>query len=546
MLITVGLPIKIGGKVYNAIAVINNGKVIALMPKQNLSITESKYFSEYLGENVAVDLLGYSVPFGTDIVFESTVNFGFKVSVEFLDDVLSVNNKSAEYFENGACISMISSARQELVGRIEGEEVFLKAFSVKMNSGLVVANAGLGESTTDTVFSGVNSIVERGDVLAKSNAFETGLTVSEIDTEYLYYERSKTHEKAKRKECLAVKFKSEGRFSLTRKIKKYPFIAELDDKAKENSFLILEMQAEGLKKRMEHTHAKTLVLGLSGGLDSTLALLVCHRAMVKLGRDSKDIICVTMPCFGTSDRTKNNSIILAKAFKTTLKKIDISKSVKKHLKDIGHSGATDVAFENAQARERTQILMDMANMYGGMVVGTGDLSELALGFATYNGDHMSMYAVNADVPKTLIRRIVLDYAESSKPKIKSVLKDILDTPVSPELLPPKAQGEISQQTENIVGPYVLHDFFLCNMIKRGFGPEKMVGVAEYVFDGEFDRSTIIGWLTIFVKRFFSQQFKRNCLPDGVKVGSVSLSPRNDFDMASDAVCTLWLEELAKL
>ena len=483
MLVTVGLPLKVNGSLYNVIAVINKGKVIGVLPKQNLTQTESKYFAKYLGENIYVDLFGYSVPFGSNIIFENESYKQLKVSVEFLEDVLSVSNKSVEYSKNGASVTLISSAKQELVGRIESQESLLFAHTTKLNLGLALANAGLGESTTDTVFSGVNMVMERGEILAKTKAFENGLAVSEIDVEYLNYERMKKPLVATSGEILVVKYQADNEFNLSRKIKKYSFIAEDEKTAKERSKFILEIQAEGLKKRIEHTHAKTLVLGLSGGLDSTLALLVCDLAMKKLGKSNKDIICVTMPCFGTSKRTKENSIILAKAFKTTLKKIDISKSVVRHLKDLKHTGKMDVAFENAQARERTQVLMDMANMYNGMVVGTGDLSELALGFATYNGDHMSMYAVNADIPKTLIRKMVLDYAENSKLKIKTVLMDILNTPVSPELLPPEENGEINQQTESIVGPYVLHDFFLYNMLKRGYGAEKMVNVAEYVFKG---------------------------------------------------------------
>ncbi len=546
MLVTVGLPLKFGGKLYNVLAVINKGKVIALLPKQNLTQTESKYFCKFSGENTTIDLFGYDVPFGTDVIFECEEYKELRVSTEFLDDVFAVDSNSVKYALNGVTVSLVSSAKQELVGRNEAEENILTANSVKLNLASVVANAGLGESTTDTVFSGVNTIVERGEVLSKSSAFTCGLTTSEVDVEYLNFERMKKPFTVEAKPMLKITFSANQKFSLSRRINKYPFISSNQQTAKERSKFILEMQAEGLKKRMEHTGAKTLILGLSGGLDSTLALLVCDLAMKKLGRNNKDIICVTMPCFGTSKRTKDNAILLAKAFKTTLKKVDISKSVTRHLKDLKHSGVMDVAFENAQARERTQILMDMSNMYNGMVVGTGDLSELALGFATYNGDHMSMYAVNADIPKTLIRKMVFDYAENCKLKIRVVLKDIIDTPVSPELLPPEESGEINQQTENIVGPYSLHDFFLYNTLKKGYSPEKMVAVCEYAFEGEFDKATIKGWLTVFIKRFFTQQFKRNCLPDGVKVGSVSLSPRNDFSMPSDATYSLWLQELEKM
>ena len=305
------------------------------------------------------------------------------------------------------------------------------------------------------------------------------------------------------------------------------------------------MQANGLAKRLSHTNAKSLVIGLSGGLDSTLALLVAAKAVLSLNRSVKDIVGVTMPCFGTTSRTFNNTLLLAKNLGVTLKKVDISKTVIKHLKDIKHSFNPDVTFENAQARERTQVLMDIANMNSGLVVGTGDLSELALGWATYNGDHMSMYGVNASIPKTLVRELVDFYAENSKPKLKSILKDILATPVSPELLP-AVNGEIAQKTEDIVGPYILHDFFLYLFVRLGYSPKKIYEVAKYTFNGDFDDETIKYWLKTFVRRFFNQQFKRSCVPDGVKVGTVTLSPRTDWKMPSDASSKLWLDELENL
>ena len=409
--------------------------------------------------------------------------------------------------------------------------------------------AGEGESTTDLVFAGHNIIAENGNVLATSKLFENGMTVADIDVGFIDYERSKIfnrHLETAREEYKIIAFdglKSSENFA--RVFDKTPFLPTENNALSSRAELILSIQAEGLKKRVKHTSAKSLVIGLSGGLDSTLAILVAVTAMKKLGRNLKDVVAVTMPCFGTTSRTYENTIKLAKSLGVTLKKVDITKSVLRHLKDIKHGGNPDVTYENAQARERTQVLMDIANMTGGLVVGTGDLSELALGWATYNGDHMSMYGVNSSVPKTLVRHIVKYYADSSRGKLKAVLYDILDTPVSPELLPP-TDGEIAQKTEDIVGPYILHDFFLHCLIRRGYSPKKIYFVAVNTFKGEFDCATIKKWLQIFIRRFFSQQYKRSCVPDGVKIGSVALSPRGDWRMPSDASCSLWLKEISEL
>ena len=419
------------------------------------------------------------------------------------------------------------------------------------------ACAGEGESTTDFVFAGHNMIAENGTILAETR-FSTGLCVSEIDVQKLRSERRRigsfmTEEREDYTEILFTfpsMQKEKPETILTRTVPKSPFIPEDAQKRRERAEEITMIQALGLKKRLQHTNCKNAVIGISGGLDSTLALLVTCKAfdMLKLSRTG--ITAVTMPCFGTTDRTYNNALTLARELGTTVREVNISDSVRKHFEDIGHEETKqDVTYENSQARERTQVLMDIANQVNGMVIGTGDLSELALGWATYNGDHMSMYGMNADVPKTLVRVLVDFFAEEAKTvknfALAEVLKDILDTPVSPELLPP-TEGRISQKTEDLVGPYELHDFFLYYMLRFGFAPKKIFRLAKHAFAGEWEDAVILHWLKTFYRRFFSQQFKRSCLPDGPKVGSVGVSPRGDLRMPSDACVRLWLEELEGL
>lgn len=421
--------------------------------------------------------------------------------------------------------------------------------SRKIACGYVTAGAGNGESTTDMVFGGYDVIAENGTVLNESALFENGLTVSEIDLSFIAYERAKVFNtylpETEKYLIVPISVCSDGE-EITRKYRKIPFVPVNEKDVGARAELVLSIQSEALKKRISHAHANSAVLGLSGGLDSTLAILVAVTAMQKLNRSVKDVVAVTMPCFGTTSRTYQNTIKLARALGVTLKKVDITKSVTRHLKDIKHEeNKYDVTFENAQARERTQVLMDVANMNGGLVVGTGDLSEVALGWATYNGDHMSMYGVNCTVPKTLVRHVVESYAKKSKGALRSVLNDILDTPVSPELLPSENDA-IAQKTEDIVGPYILHDFFLYNMIRRGYSPAKLYFVARKTFEGDFKDETVLKWLKIFIKRFFIQQFKRSCVPDGVKVGSVGLSPRGGWKMPSDAVYACWMNELENL
>ncbi len=551
MLVFVGMPLKVNNLLYDIAVAISNGKILGFVPKTHLSNVNADYEKRYfatLSENACVLFNGENIPFGAKIIFKAQNNEDFKVCAEISNDLWAVNPPSLSHAVNGGNIIVNLSAESENVGGKEYRKNAIGAYSSRTVSGYIFANAGEGESTTDSAFSGHSLIAENGHILAESTLFENGLTVSDIDLGFISFERSKKFngEFNSSKDYLTVEFsaKNQGE-KLHRTFEKFPFAPQTEDGFKSRAEVILSIQSEGLKKRVKHTNANKIVIGLSGGLDSTLAILVAVETMKKLKRSPKDILAITMPCFGTTSRTFNNTVKLAKALGVTLKKVDIGKAVTRHLKDIKHpEGVLDVTYENAQARERTQVLMDVANMNNGMVLGTGDLSELALGWATYNGDHMSMYGVNCSVPKTLVRKVVKHYADSSRGKLKGVLYEILDTPVSPELLPPK-DGDIAQKTEDIVGPYELHDFFLYNMIRRGYSPAKIYYVAKNTFS-EFDEQTILKWLKIFVRRFFNQQFKRSCVPDGIKVGSVALSPRGDWRMPSDAISALWLAELENI
>ena len=544
-LIFVGAPVKHQNKIYNTAVGICNGKILGIVPQKFGG--DGFDFAKCPQDNQEISLFGQTVVFGNKIIFKNKENDKFTVSAEIGSDLISPLSPSTSHAINGANVIVNLSAFCESVGSEELRLASVCAQAEKLACGYALCNASYGESTTDCVYGGQKIIAEKSKVLAQSKIFEKDMIISDIDIDFISNERACVFKHIYNNDEYAViefsLFHSEKK--LDRKFKSTPFVpnnTQLDDRAE----LILSIQAEGLKKRLEHTRSSKAVIGLSGGLDSTLAILVCEKAMRLLNRPLKDIIAITMPCFGTTSRTYQNTIKLAQALGVTLKKIDITKSVQRHLKDIKHAEDNfDTTFENAQARERTQVLMDVANMNNGLVIGTGDLSELALGWATYNGDHMSMYAVNCSVPKTLVRHVVNTYAKNSKGKLKAVLFDILDTPVSPELLP--ADGnDIAQKTEDIVGPYILHDFFLYNMLRRGYSPKKLYFVARQTFLGQFDSQTILKWLKIFIRRFFNQQFKRSCLPDGVKVGSVSLSPRGEFKMPSDAVSTLWLNELEQI
>lgn len=552
-LVFVGSPLKRNGKLYNCAVAICKGKILGVVPKKFIpsynEFYEKRQFSVPDEENSTIFIQSKEYPFGNKLIFRNKYYPEMKVAAEICEDLWTVKSPSCDYAVAGANVIVNLSASDEIIGKVEYRRKLVSMQSAKCVAAYVYSDAGTGESSTDMVFSGHNLIAENGKLLSESEIFGDGVAVADVDLSFLEYERSKlfNYSFGNTDEYKFIEFTASLNFDRTdRKYEKTPFVPVDDNELKNRINLILNIQSEGLARRVKHTNCKTLVIGLSGGLDSTLALLVACRAMDKLSRKRKDIIAISMPCFGTTDRTKNNAKTLAEQLGTTYKEINITESVKSHFKDIGQNEKnTDVTYENSQARERTQVLMDIANKSGGLVVGTGDLSELALGWATYNGDHMSMYGVNASVPKTLVRYIVKHVAEESKVKTKKVLLDILDTPVSPELIPAE-NGEIKQKTEDIVGPYVLHDFFLYHFVRSGFAPSKIFKIAEATFEGEYDSKTIYKWLETFIKRFFAQQFKRSCLPDGVKVGSVALSPRGDWRMPSDASAEIWLKDLRRV
>ena len=557
MVTALGMPVRFNNKLYNCAAVIHKGEVQCLLPKTHLpnygEFYEKRWFSAWEpGRFAGVRVGEVYVPITDRQIFEFDGIPDLVLGVELCEDLWAPEPPSAALARSGATLILNLSASDETVGKAGYRRSLVTGQSARLVCGYVYADAGEGESTTDLVFTGHNLIAENGTLLAERR-FATGLTISEIDVARLAYERRRMTTfqlPAEQERCPSISLELEpSTTTLTRYVSPTPFVPEDAAGRAERCDEILKIAALGLKKRIEHTRAAAAVVGLSGGLDSTLAVLITAVAMRLLGRPASDIIAVTMPCFGTTDRTRDNAVELAGRLGATLKRIDISEAVKRHFKDIGQSMEDhDVTFENGQARERTQVLMDIANQVGGMVVGTGDLSELALGWATYNGDHMSMYGVNASIPKTLVRHLVSyvcgDKAES-EPELSHVLADILDTPVSPELLP-AVNGQISQKTEDLVGPYELHDFFLYYAIRWGFPPKKVLRLAEHAFGRTYDRATILRWEKTFYRRFFAQQFKRSCLPDGPKVGSVTLSPRGDWRMPSDAVASLWLDELEGL
>ena len=557
MVTALGMPVRFNNKLYNCAAVIHKGEVQCLLPKTHLpnygEFYEKRWFSAWEpGRFAGVRVGEVYVPITDRQIFAFDGIPDLVLGVELCEDLWAPEPPSAALARSGATLILNLSASDETVGKAGYRRSLVTGQSARLVCGYVYADAGEGESTTDLVFTGHNLIAENGTLLAERR-FATGLTISEIDVARLAYERRRMttfQPPAEQERCPSISLELEpSTTTLTRYVSPTPFVPEDAAGRAERCDEILKIAALGLKKRLEHTRAAAAVVGLTGGLDSTLAVLITAVAMRLLDRPASDIIAVTMPCFGTTDRTRDNAVELAGRLGATLKRIDISEAVKRHFKDIGQSMEDhDVTFENGQARERTQVLMDIANQVGGMVVGTGDLSELALGWATYNGDHMSMYGVNASIPKTLVRHLVSyvcgDKAES-EPELSHVLADILDTPVSPELLP-AVNGQISQKTEDLVGPYELHDFFLYYAIRWGFPPKKVLRLAEHAFGRTYDRATILRWEKTFYRRFFAQQFKRSCLPDGPKVGSVTLSPRGDWRMPSDAVASLWLDELEGL
>lgn len=572
MLVAVGMPVRAKGKLYNCAAVIQDGEVRAFVPKTHLpnynEFYEARHFAPYRGECAAIDLREYGqlefIPPMEQTVFVCEEIPELVVGFELCEDLWVADPVSNYLAKAGATLICNLSASDEVIGKDSYRRQLVSNQSARLVAGYIYCSAGDGESTQDMVFSGHNIIAENGSILAESRLFENGITISEIDFKKLAFERRKISTypasaewdySSKDSGFLDKDNISRERFSLemgetalTRKFAKTPFIPSNQAERNERCHLILQMQSHGLMKRIAHTHSKTVVIGISGGLDSTLALLVCVMAMDLLKRPHTDIVAVTMPCFGTTKRTRSNAEILCDALEVTFREVDISKAVLQHFEDIGHDyNDHSVVFENGQARERTKVLMNIANQVSGMVVGTGDLSELALGWATYNGDHMSMYGVNASIPKTLVRHIVQYYGDTcTSDTLRNVLYDILDTPVSPELLPTDESGtEMTQKTEDLVGPYELHDFFLYYGIRWGFEPSKVKRLAKYAFEGDYPDEVIDKWLKTFYRRFFSQQFKRSCLPDGAKIGSVTLSPRGDWRMPSDAVAKLWLEDIDK-
>jgi len=540
MLVAIGVPIVYGHLLYNCAAVVQNGHVLGVIPKTHLGnygeFYEKRTYAAALETIETMQICGDAVPFGNRIVFCCREMPLFNVGVEICEDLWAAVPPSTLLADCGASILLNLSASDEAVTKVDYRRMLVKSQSSRTNSAYVFCSAGSGESTTDVVFSGHDMICENGTMLAEAEPFGAGYCVSEVDLEFLSRERRRFARKLfDNSDIVRVPFSMDvAETKLTRTFWKTPFIPDTSASAATRFDQVLAIQSHGLAQRIKHTNAKKLLIGISGGVDSTLALIVSKEALALLKRPAEDVVAVTMPCFGTSTRTRANAEKLCNALGISMREINIGESVKKHLSDIGHSmDVHDAAFENAQARERTQVLMDLANMHGGLVIGTGDLSELALGFATFNGDHMSNYGVNADVPKTLIRAMLRYFAAKSDDALKEVLLDIVDTPVSPELLPPK-DGEITQVTEDIVGPYELHDFFLYHMLRRGAGKEKIVRVAKYAFDGDYDNATIEKWYSMFIRRFFSQQFKRNCIPDGPRIGNVALSPRGDWRMPSDA------------
>ncbi len=552
----IGVPVRTGGKLYNCAAVIQNGAVLGVVPKTVLpnygEFYEKRQFSsgaDYRGENT-IRIAGWDVPFGRDLLFCCREMPDFVLGVEICEDLWAPVTPSTGLCLAGATVIANLSASNELIGKNDYRRLLVSSASSRLICGYVYANAGHGESTQDMVFSGHSLIYENGQLLAEKRPFaKNWLIATEIDLFRLRFERHRntSFDESSAPECRRVYFSQELRDTeLTRHIARRPFVPADGEILAERAEAILSIQSDGLMRRIEHTCCCKAVIGISGGLDSTLALLVMVRAMDMLGRPREDIVAVTMPCFGTTERTRSNAEKLCEELDVSFMTVDISAAVRQHFADIGHDeGCTDVTYENCQARERTQVLMDIANQNGGIVVGTGDLSELALGWATYNGDHMSMYGVNASVPKTLVRYIIEYEMGRCSAGAAAVLKDILDTPISPELLPAD-NGSITQKTEDIVGPYELHDFFLYHMLRSGASPARIFRLACYAFDGEYDRDVILHWLRTFLRRFFAQQFKRSCLPDGPKVGTVTLSPRGDWRMPSDASARLWLEEAERL
>ncbi len=554
-IVFVGLPLEYKGKLYNVAAALHRGHILGIVPKTFLpnhaEFYEARHFTRGMQKTVPITLRpDVVVPMGTRQIFSCESMPQLRIAAEICEDVWAPNPPSIEHALAGADVIVNLSASDEVTGKDTYRRSLIAGQSARLVCGYIYANASDGESTQDVVYSGHNMIAENGIILAESERFKNQTIFSEIDVYKLASERRRmtTFEAGQAQDYTFTDFElGVEHVELTRLIDPAPFVPDNQAQREKRCEEILAIQAMGLKKRLEHTGCRHAVVGISGGLDSTLALLVTARAFDWLKIPRAQILAVTMPGFGTTDRTYENAVHLIQHLGATFKEVNICESVKVHFQDIGQdASAQDTTYENAQARERTQILMDLANKNGGMVIGTGDMSELALGWATYNGDHMSMYGVNASVPKTLVRHLVRYYADMcGNKKLAEVLLNVLDTPVSPELLPPK-EGEISQKTEDIVGPYELHDFFLYYILRFGYTPKKIYRLAQIAFQETYDKKTILKWLRTFYRRFFSQQFKRSCLPDGPKVGMVAVSPRGDLRMPSDASARIWLDEVEQM
>jgi len=555
MLIALGLPFVRISNLYNVVAIIQDGKILGLVPKKHIpnhsDMNESRYFNSGNDKPVLVNVGDFQVPMGTNLLLRCKSRKELVISVEIGEDQLAPIPPAIKHAQKGSTIILNPSASPRTIGKDSYTRDLLRMQSAGLISGYIKSDAGEGESTTDLVFSGHNIIAENGKILSESNFSYNKLLITEIDFDKLYNDRRRNsiYKLKENDDYVIVDFEFDGSKEitmLTRKVNPSAFIPDKLEDREERCEEILNIQAHGLKKRIEHIKIKHTVIGISGGLDSALALLATKKAYDIMGLDPKGIICVTMPCFGTTDRTYKNALDITKYVGATLREIPIEDAVIQHFKDIGHDiNNHDITYENSQARERTQVLMDLANQCGGIVIGTGNMSELALGWATYNGDHMSMYAVNSTIPKTLVKCLVEYCADKTdKDELKEVLYDILDTPVSPELLP-AVDGKIVQKTQEVVGPYELHDFFLYYVLRYGFMPSKILYLATIAFKDVYTEETIYKWLSYFYSRFFSQQFKRSCLPDGPKIGSITVSPRNGLKMPSDASARIWLEDLEK-
>jgi NAD+ synthase (glutamine-hydrolysing) len=560
MVVMAGLPLSVRGSIYNCAAVIQDGNILGIVPKSHIPGYNEYYETRWFAGAEELELSGIPIggkmtPIGNDLLFTCENNIDLSFGVEICEDVWVPAPPSGYLAQAGAVLLFNLSASDEAVGKAEYRKSLVESQSARCNAGYVYADSNIGESTTDLVFGGHCIIAENGIIKAESERFhyESSMITYDIDVQGLLYTRSAMRTFKDDAAGLAfreIPFRNDtvDRPDLLRQIEAHPFVPGNKELRDQRCREILSIQTSGLMKRLSHTGSGKAVVGISGGLDSTLALIVAMRTMDRLKLPANNVMAVTMPGFGTSGRTYQNAVDLAKGFGAELRVIDIKDACSRHFKDIGHDPEVrDTTYENVQARERTQVLMDLANKHNGIVVGTGDMSELALGWCTYNGDHMSMYGVNSGVPKTLVRYIIQWYADfEAGEDIRKILYDIIDTPISPELLPPSQNGDISQKTEDLLGPYEVHDFFLYHMIRWGASPAKILSLAVSAFKGAYGRDQLLGWLRVFCRRFFSQQFKRSCMPDGPKVGSISLSPRGDWRMPSDMSAAVWMKELEGL